>query len=291
MFITQFDKIVLLIGSVIAIIYVILILASEKYKKEVENLDEKEFPLHELYTVGMLICKLVRYNFASEKELEKRKQLAIYYGENADLSHYQRVYAAQKITISSLLFVISIALYGFTKDIAIIGVMMMFVFVAYYYSNTLVESRLKKASADILSEFPNVVSKLALLINAGMIMKDAWRSVAEGGNGKIYDEMKVALVDIDNGFSELDAYMRFANRCMIPEIKKFISTVSQGIVKGNSEFAVMIRQQSDEVLEIKRHNVRRQGERAGSLLLIPIMVMFIGVIIMIVVPIFLGIGS
>ena len=32
-----------------------------------------------------------------------------------------------------------------------------------------------------------------LLINAGMIMKDAWRSVAEGGEGKIYDEMKVAF--------------------------------------------------------------------------------------------------
>jgi tight adherence protein C len=142
----------------------------------------------------------------------------------------------------------------------------------------------------MLSEFSNVVSKLALLINAGMILREAWADVAYTGNSVLYQEMQKTVEDMENGMSESDALFAFGMRCMIPEIKKFTSTLIQGIQKGNSNLAVMIQEQSKEVWNLKRQNVRRQGEKAASNLLIPIFLMFIGILIMVIVPVFTNLG-
>ena len=79
-------------------------------------------------------------------------------------------------------------------------------------------------------------------------------------------------------------------RCIIPEIKKFTSTIIQGMTKGNSELSAMLQEQSREVWQLKKQIVRREGEKAASKLLIPICIMFIGVLIMIIIPIFANLG-
>ena len=143
---------------------------------------------------------------------------------------------------------------------------------------------------EVLNDFADVVSKLALLVNAGMIMREAWEKVAYTGESEIYQEMKNVIVDINNGVSEIDAYTDFGMRCTSPEIKKFTSTIIQGMVKGNRELVEMIKQQSREIWDAKRHRVKQQGEKAASKLLIPICIMFIGILIMIIVPIFANLG-
>ena len=82
----------------------------------------------------------------------------------------------------------------------------------------------------------------------------------------------------------------FGSRCIIPEIKKFTSTIIQGMTKGNSELTAMLQEQSKEVWQLKKQLVRREGEKAASKLLIPICVMFVGILIMIIVPIFTNLG-
>ena len=77
---------------------------------------------------------------------------------------------------------------------------------------------------------------------------------------------------------------------MMPEIKKFSATLIQGIQKGNSELSSMLQNQSAEIWNLRKQNVRRQGEKAASKLMIPIFMMFVGVIIMVVVPIFSNLG-
>ena len=142
----------------------------------------------------------------------------------------------------------------------------------------------------MLSDFSNVVSKLALLTNAGMIMREAWEEVAYTGDSELYKEMQKTVVEMNNGVAEVDAFFNFGVRCIIPEIKKFTSTIVQGLVKGNSELVVMLQAQSKEVWSAKKQNVRRQGAKAASKLLIPILIMFIGILIMVLVPIFTNMG-
>ena len=122
-------------------------------------------------------------------------------------------------------------------------------------------------------------------------MKEAWAKVAYTGESELYQEMQRVVVNMENGMSEIDAYTEFGTRCTAPEIKKFTSTIIQGLVKGNRELVEMIKQQSREIWDSKRHRVKQQGEKAASKLLIPICIMFVGILIMIIVPIFANLGA
>ena len=50
---------------------------------------------------------------------------------------------------------------------------------------TLLDTKIKKRSDSMLSEFSEIVSKLALLTNAGLILKEAWELVAYNGDSEI----------------------------------------------------------------------------------------------------------
>jgi len=289
MFLSTLSIVVMAIASVLTALFIIFLLAGSKYNNMIEPLNSKEFPLCELYGVGFAVLALFRYNYTSKGERKRRQQIALIYGEQHS-EYYLRVNAAQRITLTFLLAVVGFVLYGLVNDYLIVGVFLMFAFTAYYYVATLPQTKVEKKSTQILSDFADVASKLALLVNAGMIMKEAWEKVAYTGESELYQEMQRVCVNMHNGMSEVDAYTEFGSRCTSPEIKKFTSTVVQGLVKGNRELVEMIKQQSREIWEAKRHRVKQQGEKAASKLLIPICIMFIGIIIMIIIPIFSNLG-
>lgn len=289
MFISLSSLIIMSVGTVIGIVFIILVLAGKKYDAYIEPLTDNEYPLNQLYGVGFLVLDITKHNFATKAERKRRQQIALIYGEK-HAEYYLRVNAAERITLAFALMVVGFALYGITVDLLILGVFAMFAFVAYYYVSTLPEEKLKKKTEQIINDFADVVSKLALLVNAGMIMKEAWAKVAYTGDSELYQEMQRVVVNMENGISEIDAYTDFGTRCSAPEIKKFTSTIIQGLVKGNRELVEMIKQQSREIWDGKRHRVKQQGEKAASKLLIPICIMFVGILIMIIIPIFANLG-
>ena len=285
MFISTLSIAVMVIASVLTGLFLIFLLAGSKYNNMIAPLDSKDFPLCDLYGVGFVLLDLFRHSYVTKAERKRRQQMVLIYGEQHS-EYYLRVHAAQRVTYAFLLVVAGFNFYGLANDYLILGVFLLFAFVAYYYSATLPQEKLNKKSALILSDFADVASRLTLLVNAGMIMREAWDKVAYAGNSELYQEMQLTSVNIHNGMSEIDAYTEFGARCLSPEIKKFSSTIVQGLVKGNRELVEMIKQQSSEIWDAKRHRARRQGESAASKLLIPICIMFLGIIIIVIVPIF-----
>lgn len=276
-------------GLLLLIVWMVFYVMGLKHASLFDSLEEKEFPLKEIYFVGYAIMELFKYQYRSKHDRKLRKEISVLYGEKyAD--YYLRVIYSQKVTMGFTLLVLAVPLYGLANSMAAALVMIMFAAVAYYYFGTVTEKKILRRSEEMLSDFSNVVSKLALLTNAGMIMREAWEEVAYTGETTIYREMQTAVNEMNNGVSEVDALFNFGTRCIIPEIKKFTSTIVQGIIKGNSELTFMLQEQSKEVWAAKKQNVRRQGEKAASKLLIPILIMFVGILIMILIPIFTNLG-
>lgn len=91
---------------------------------------------------------------------------------------------------------------------------------------------------------------------------------------------------------------RFASElhCELQEIAPYvyfaITTVtdymilSQNIQKGGSELTMSLRYMNEESWEEKKQRAKRKGETAGTKLMIPLMIMFVGILFMIIVPIF-----
>lgn len=288
--ITLLDIIMMALGVVFLVLWLVMYLKGKKNAALFEPLDEKDFPFKEIYFMGYAVTELINYQYKSKNDRKLRKDLDVLYGAKyAD--YYLRVIYSQKITMGATVAVLAFALYGLADGFAGFFVGLLFAVAAYYYFGTMTEKKILKRSEEMLSDFSEVISKLALLTNAGMILREAWEEIAYTGETSLYKEMQKAVDEMNNGVAEIDAIFNFGTRCIIPEIKKFSSTIVQGLVKGNSELTLMLMDQSKEVWAAKKQDVRRQGEKAASKLLIPICIMFVGILIMILIPIFTNLGA
>ena len=72
------------------------------------------------------------------------------------------------------------------------------------------------------------------------------------------------------------------------EIRKFSSILTQNIQKGGGELAASMKYMNIESWEEKKQNAKRKGELAGQKLMLPLMLMFAGILIMVIVPIFMN---
>ena len=285
-----FDWIVMGAGAASLLIWLILFIVGLKHNSLFAVLNENEYPLKEIYGLGYSVLEMFKYSYKSKSDRKLRQQLDVLYGEKYS-EYYLRVIHAQQITLSLSVLVLAFAFYGLSSEPLACAIGIVFAALAYYYFGTVTAKKILKRSNELLHDFSEVVSKLALLTNAGMILREAWVEVAYAGEGTIYKEMQVAVDEMNNGVAEVDAVYNFGTRCIIPEVKKFTSTIIQGMTKGNSELTAMMQLQSKEVWQMKKQLVRRESEKAASKLLIPICIMFIGILIMILIPIFTNLGG
>ena len=272
--------------------FIILLLTSGEFEEYITPLDKKEFMLREIYGVGFKLLQMFKFEYKSRGANQLREEVSILYGERyAD--YYMRVLYAQKISIIYLCFAGACGLSALaegTDKLLLFMVGAVMCGTLYYYFTTLPASQIKKRNEKFMDEFPNAVSTIALLVNSGMILREAWREVSLSSDSELYMEMRKVNEEMDNGVSEIDALYHFANRCVVPDIKKFTSFIVQGLEKGSRDLANALKNQTDELWELKKQTILKRGELASSKLMIPLMIMFVGVLIMIMGPIMTNLG-
>lgn len=286
------DIVIMGIGFALLFFIVVLAIKGKQYDALFSSLDDKEFPLKEVYSIGyaaLILFKIDLQNDNSKRNQKLRQELKILYEEKY-AEYYMRVVYSQCISIALLVLQLAFVFYGLSRDVAVFAIFaVLSVTVAYYFYSD-VDKRIQARSAELLDDFSDAVSNLALLTNAGMILREAWEATSKTGTGVLFKEMAIAMEDMNNGVADVEAIRRFGVRCIIPEIKKFSSTLIQGMEKGNKELSQNLMQQSNELWELKKQIVKRKGETAASKLLLPMIIMFVGILIMIIVPIFSNMG-
>lgn len=272
--------------------FIFFLVTSSKYESYITPLNNKDFMMPEIYAVGFKIMDMFKFEFKNREANQVRENVVILYGERyAD--YYMRVFYAQKISLIYLFFAIfsaGSALVEGTDKLLLFAINLIVCGVVYYYTTNLPADKVKQRSVKFLDEFPNAVSTIALLVNSGMILREAWREVSLSSESELYMEMRKVNDEIDNGVAEVDALYNFANRCVTPEIKKFTSFIVQGLEKGNKDLAYALRNQTDEMWNLKKQNTLKRGELASSKLMIPLMIMFAGILIMVMGPIITNLG-
>ena len=151
-----------------------------------------------------------------------------------------------------------------------------------------VADKAKKRRETIARQFPNVVSKLALLVTSGMIMNNAWQQTADSQEGELYREMRKTADELQNLVSPEMAYSNFIGRCNTKETSKLAAAIMQSLSKGNTELGKLLRDLAKESWQERKHMAKRDSEKANAKLMIPTMLLFIAILVMIVVPIFIS---
>lgn len=274
-----------LLYIIFAVIWVMLLMrGSKKHYAMVDPLESDKYLLKDLYPVGMEILDMIHYTYSTPLDIKRRNQAKIIFGERFG-EYYYRINVAEKATYLSICLIITPLIGPLFGNPALCVFGLFAAGIAYYYADSKITDVMSNREDVITRDFPDMVSKMALLINAGMITREAWEDISDTGNSILYDEMRTTVIDMQNGTAEVDAYISFGNRCGVPFVKKFISMLAQNLSKGNRELVEFLKAESAVCWEEKKHLVRRQGEAAANKLMIPLGMILIGIFVMILVPI------
>ena len=281
-----FAYVMMIIATVLIVFWVFLFLKYfKKYDSYIVAIDKKKFPLPELFFIGFGCMDLFHINLKNERSIKKQRKIAEVYGSKYAQFYHFTMLGAQ------ITYALTIAPLGFLVGAMANEIVMSFLAIAasvvlVVYFDMDVNNAVNKRRDEMLSDLPNVISKLALFVNAGLPVREAWRKVAMSSDGVLYKEMRITMDDINNAkTTEMQAYQDFAQRCAIKEIKKFTLMLVQSMNKTAAELAMNLRYMSEESWEEKKHRAKRKGELANTKLMIPIMIMFVGILMVIIVPI------
>lgn len=284
------EIILIMLYFLLAVVWIFLLnKGSKKHEMMIEPLEIKKHPLKAFYPLGFEILEMIHYQYNTFQDKKRIEQAKIVYGERFG-EYYYRVNMAEKVTYVATCVMISPVLGPLVGN----NLFSLFGLVAggflFYYADTKITDVIKARENDLSRDFADMVSKLALLINAGMITREAWEDIAHTGEGTVYEEMRKAVFEMNNGVSEIDAYLNFGNRCGVQFVKKFTSMLCQNLTKGNKELVDFLKAESAISWEEKKHYVKRKGEEASNKMMIPLGLILIGVFVMILVPVLGNMG-
>lgn len=269
-------------GTILTVLFLIMLFKGSRYDYMLEVLDSGDFPLKFIYSVGMAWQDMKLFRLRGKFGDRLRTDVTLQYSRQYS-EFYSRVIWAQMLSFCHLCLAVFFVAAGFSPDMYVFFLLVGIVtgaLSAYYFGTYTGEKvRARREACD--AEFPNAVSKLALIVNSGATLHDSWEMVAYGKEGVFYDMMKNSCVEMDNGKAEVDAIHDMGALINSEEIKKFTSALIQSIERGGGDLPHFLTNQSSELWEKRRQTMLQKGEQAASALLMPIAVMFVGIMLIV----------
>ena len=142
-----------------------------------------------------------------------------------------------------------------------------------------------------LMDYPGLVMKFTLLVQAGLTARKAFQKIAmdygkreEGNKRAAYEEIRTACYEMDSGVSEAEAYRRFGERCGQVKYKTLSTLLIQNLQKGSRYLSDLLEKESVEAWEERKRKARVLGEAAATKLLLPMVLMLLVVMAVIMLP-------
>lgn len=147
------------------------------YDQVIDAIDKKKFMFGEIYFIGFGFITLFHINIKTERGSKKIKEISEIYGRKyAEFYHYV-------ITGGSISYFLTLLPMGFCLGaiannvmLGVLGVVASALLLEYMSGE--IKKNVNERREDILEDLPQMLSKFTLLINAGLIVRDAWFKVA-----------------------------------------------------------------------------------------------------------------
>lgn len=249
--------------------------------------DEKKIVWDVMLPVAIFLSDRLIYGRFNSYERNQGSRLAELYGIRG-IKYRLRLHLARKTANLALSILIAtlIAIFMDKLDISYMVFAAAMCILAFYYPDRVLSEGIKKRNFSIQYEFPDFLNKLVLLVNAGMTVHRAWEKIVQDRKEMtpLYKELNTTYLEIKNGKPEIVAYEDFARRCRVKEITRFIAAIIQNMRKGNSELVTLLKLQSNECWQQRKNMARRLGEEASTKLVFPLIIMFVGILIIVILP-------
>lgn len=149
----------------------------------------------------------------------------------------------------------------------------------------------------LLFDYAEVVSKLQVLVGAGMTVRNAWGRMVHDYEAAefrkkrpAYEEMRQTYYQMENGTAEGVSFREFGRRCRLQPYLKLSSILEQNRKTGTKNLRELLRTEVEDAFEMRKNLARRMGEEAGTKLLIPLFMLLFIVMVFIMVPAMMTMG-
>nr|WP_027871386.1 type II secretion system F family protein [[Eubacterium] cellulosolvens] len=280
--------VLLVIATLLVVLWVFWAVKNEDtYKELTDSINPETYRYPDIFCVGFSIMQMLGIDSKSKKARARIKEIAEVQGKQYAEYHFYVINGA-KWSYGFTVFVIFALFAAMANSVLALFFGALLAWLLMWYVDERFNDKLEERREQIIFDFPQMLSKMTLLVTSGMMVRDAWKKIASHSDRALYKEMQLTVIEMQNGVTEVDAYKNFADRCSIKEIRRFSATMVQSLQKGNGEIALFLRNMADEMWNEKKHLVKRKGEAANSKLLVPTAMIFIGILLMIMVPAFSG---
>lgn len=223
------------------------------------------------------------------KTLEEKIQESL---ENSNSEYENQVNLPLKVEDENIVYSIPEEKVGLKY--LIVG--LLFAVTVYFGLDKDLEKKIKQREEQMLMDYSDIVSKLTLLMGAGLTISLAWDRIVKDYERKskaknkrfAFEEMKLANTKIKSGISETVVYMEFGKRCGLQCYLKLAGLLEQNVRKGTKELRVLLEGEVREAFNNRKNLAKIKGEEASTKLLFPMIIMLGIVIVIIVVPAFLS---
>lgn len=148
----------------------------------------------------------------------------------------------------------------------------------------------------LLTEYPQMLSQMALLLGAGMTVSHAWERIALNYENKcaaqgervkpmpVYEEMCTTYHQMKDGLGERRAYEQFGERLQLQIYRRFSTLLVQNMRKGTVGLSKLLEKEMQEAFDAQESMTKKRGEELETKLLVPMMLMLGLVIVIIMIP-------
>lgn len=152
---------------------------------------------------------------------------------------------------------------------------------------------LKQREKELLADYSDIVSKLAIYTGAGLNITGAWIRIADNYTESLknqdlrrvaYDEVARTGNELRQGVPEGKAFADFAERCSVSCYLRLVSLLEQNRKNGDSRLRQALLTEAREAFELRKNAARQLGEEAGTKLMLPLIISLISIMMMVAVP-------
>lgn len=156
----------------------------------------------------------------------------------------------------------------------------------------ILEEKRKQERQQMLRDYPEIVSKLTLLLSAGVNLRKAVERIGKdyinynrvNGERKAYEILVEICEEMERGVAESEAYERIGEKSGLLSYRTLSALLVQHLQKGSQGIELMLEEEAEKAQEMRKQQARIQGEQASTKLLFPMVLMLLIVFVILLVP-------
>jgi tight adherence protein C len=270
----------------------LFLLSRDKANVHSQETDDYDFIMPSLARIGFLFMTAVPFALSLDYETRIKNRLAELFGRRRLATFYEIHWAQRLVLVGTTAWLLGmVALMGEVEAaFCLFGISLLAL--VFYWADRELDRKLQRKKREILKDLPELLNTLTLLVNAGLPFSAALQKTVRDQDLRrpLYRELNTLLAEIQTGKPMNQAYEDLAQRCKMPEVTRFVSTVLQNLSRGSADLVHVLRTLSLEAWERRKDIARKQGEEASAKLVVPMVMVFVAVSIIVMAPAIITMG-